>query len=98
MKRRITLKPRRLKGAGPMRVVLALLMAATATIPSTAQTRPRGRDLGIPFAGQTGSANARCCPNLCPGRGPGRSHRARRTAGQGARRSRPTMKVVVPSS
>jgi len=41
-----------------MRFVLGLLIAATATIPSSAQTRPRGRDLGIPFPGQTGPANA----------------------------------------
>ena len=41
-----------------MRFVLGLLIAATATIPSSAQTRPRGRDFGIPFPGQTGPANA----------------------------------------
>jgi D-aminopeptidase len=41
-----------------MRFVLAFLIAATATIPSSTQTRPRGRDLGIPFPGQTGPANA----------------------------------------
>ena len=41
-----------------MRVALALLIAATATIPAATQTRPRGRDLGIPFPGQTGPANA----------------------------------------
>jgi D-aminopeptidase len=41
-----------------MRFVLAFLMAATAAIPGSTQTRPRGRDLGIPFPGQTGPANA----------------------------------------
>jgi D-aminopeptidase len=41
-----------------MRFVLAFLIAATATISSSTQTRPRGRDLGIPFPGQTGPANA----------------------------------------
>ncbi|MBK5296996.1 MAG: P1 family peptidase [Vicinamibacteria bacterium] len=41
-----------------MRLVLALLIAATATIPAVTQTRSRGRDLGIPFPGQTGPANA----------------------------------------
>ncbi len=41
-----------------MRFVLAFLIAATATIPSSTQSRPRGRDLGIPFPGQTGPANA----------------------------------------
>ena len=41
-----------------MRFALALLIAATATIPGSTQTRPRGRDLGIPFPGQTGPANA----------------------------------------
>ena len=41
-----------------MRFVLGLLFAATATIPNSAKTRPRGRDLGIPFQGQTGPANA----------------------------------------
>ena len=41
-----------------MRVTLALLIAATTTIPSATQTRARGRDLGIPFSGQTGPANA----------------------------------------
>jgi D-aminopeptidase len=56
MKPRISLQ--RLKGADPMRFVLALLIAAAATIPSSTQTRPRGRDLGIPFPGQTGPANA----------------------------------------
>ena len=41
-----------------MRFVLAVLIAAAATIPGSTQTRPRGRDLGIPFPGQTGPANA----------------------------------------
>jgi len=41
-----------------MRVVLGLLLAVVALLPATAQTRPRGRDLGIPFPGQTGANNA----------------------------------------
>jgi len=41
-----------------MRHVLVLLLAAAAAVPGTAQTRPRGRDLGIPFAGRTGPLNA----------------------------------------
>ena len=41
-----------------MRLALGLLLAAAAAIPITAQTRPRGRDLGIPFPGQTGPLNA----------------------------------------
>jgi L-aminopeptidase/D-esterase-like protein len=41
-----------------MRFVLAFLIALTAIMPSWTQTRPRGRDLGIPFPGQTGPANA----------------------------------------
>jgi D-aminopeptidase len=41
-----------------MRLALALLLAAATAIPSAAQTRPRGRDLGIPFTGRTGPLNA----------------------------------------
>ena len=41
-----------------MRLALGLLLAAATAIPSTAQTRPRGRDLGIPFTGRTGPLNA----------------------------------------
>lgn len=41
-----------------MRLALALLLAAVIATPGTAQTRSRGRDLGIPFPGQTGPANA----------------------------------------
>jgi D-aminopeptidase len=41
-----------------MRIALALLIAITTTVPRTAQTRARGRDLGIPFPGQTGPVNA----------------------------------------
>jgi L-aminopeptidase/D-esterase-like protein len=41
-----------------MRFVIAVLIAAVTTIPGSAQTRPRGRDLGIPFPGRTGPANA----------------------------------------
>src|SRR5678815_1524712 len=41
-----------------MRLALGLLLAAATTIPTVAQTRPRGRDLGIPFPGQTGPLNS----------------------------------------
>ena len=41
-----------------MRFVIAVLIAVVTTIAGSAQTRPRGRDLGIPFPGQTGPANA----------------------------------------
>src|SRR5262245_19517702 len=41
-----------------MRVVLALLLAAVSVMSGGAQTRPRGRDLGIPFPGQPGRNNA----------------------------------------
>ena len=42
----------------PLQLTLWLLLAALTAMPSVAQTRPRGRDLGIPFPGQTGPANA----------------------------------------
>jgi predicted PhzF superfamily epimerase YddE/YHI9 len=38
----------------PMRLTVWFLLAAATAIPCAAQTRPRGRDLGIPFPGQTG--------------------------------------------
>ncbi|HUS10012.1 MAG TPA: P1 family peptidase [Pyrinomonadaceae bacterium] len=41
-----------------MRLALWLLLAAATAIPGAAQNRPRGRDLGIPFPGQTGPMNA----------------------------------------
>jgi D-aminopeptidase len=41
-----------------MRLALGLLLIAIIAIPATAQTRPRGRDFGIPFPGQTGPMNA----------------------------------------
>ena len=41
-----------------MRVAIAVLMFAIGTFSAVAQSRPRGRDLGIPFPGQTGPANA----------------------------------------
>src|SRR6188474_3464684 len=44
--------------ADPMRLALALLLVAVAAIAGTAQTRPRGRELGIPFPGKTGPLNA----------------------------------------
>jgi D-aminopeptidase len=37
---------------------LWLLLAAGTAIPSVAQNQPRGRDLGIPFPGQTGPLNS----------------------------------------
>ena len=41
-----------------MRLTLWFLLAAATAFPSAAQNRPRGRDLGIPFPGQTGPTNA----------------------------------------
>lgn len=41
-----------------MRLALGLLLVAAAAVAGTAQTRPRGRDLGIPFPGKTGPMNA----------------------------------------
>ena len=40
------------------RLLLMLLCAAAMVVSSKAQTRSRGRDLGIPFPGQTGPLNA----------------------------------------
>ena len=53
-----TVSPLRPTGADRLRLALALLLAAGAVIPLTAQNRPRGRDLGIPFTGRTGPLNA----------------------------------------
>jgi L-aminopeptidase/D-esterase-like protein len=39
-------------------MILGLLLTALAAIAVTAQVRPRGRELGIPFPGQTGPLNA----------------------------------------
>jgi len=39
-------------------MALTLALAVATAIPGTAQTRPRGRDLGIPFTGRTGPLNA----------------------------------------
>ena len=41
-----------------MRLAIWLVLLLLAAIPVATQTRPRGRDLGIPFPGQTGPANA----------------------------------------
>lgn len=41
-----------------MRVIVGLLLVTITTVPGTAQPRLRGRDLGIPFPGQTGPNNA----------------------------------------
>ncbi len=41
-----------------MNLALGLLLIAITTLAATAQTRPRARDLGIPFPGQTGPMNA----------------------------------------
>jgi L-aminopeptidase/D-esterase-like protein len=40
-----------------MNLALWLLLIAITALSATAQTRPRGRDLGIPFPGQTGPMN-----------------------------------------
>src|SRR5262245_50739717 len=39
-------------------LLVFLLLLTTTSLHVTAQTRPRGRDLGIPFPGQTGPLNA----------------------------------------
>ena len=44
--------------ANLMVVPLWLLLAAATAIPTVAQNRPRGRELGIPFPGQTGPLNS----------------------------------------
>lgn len=44
--------------AKSVQLVLAMLIAATTPLPSSTQARARGRDLGIPFPGQTGPSNA----------------------------------------
>ena len=41
-----------------MRLALGLLLAMTIAITASAQTRPRGRELGIPFPGKAGPLNA----------------------------------------
>jgi L-aminopeptidase/D-esterase-like protein len=46
------------EGMNPVRVPLGVLVAAVTVITATAQGRPRGRDLGIPFPGRTGMNNA----------------------------------------
>ena len=40
-----------------MRLVIAILIGLVLAAPLAAQTRPRGRDLGIPFPGKTGPNN-----------------------------------------
>jgi D-aminopeptidase len=41
-----------------MRLIVVVALVVTAAIPSAAQPRPRGRELGIPFPGQAGPLNA----------------------------------------
>ena len=41
-----------------LRLVVAFLLVTVAALSAGAQSRPRGRDLGIPFPGQTGPLNA----------------------------------------
>jgi D-aminopeptidase len=41
-----------------LRITVGLVFAALVALSVSAQTRPRGRDLGIPFPGQTGPLNA----------------------------------------
>ena len=52
------LQLRRSHGTDLMRFALWLVLAAVTAIPVSAQQRPRGRELGIPFPGQTGPMNA----------------------------------------
>src|SRR2546423_775801 len=59
MKNKSNVSTQRWKGAELMRLLIGLLLLAAATaIPSAAQNWPRGRELGIPFTGQTGPLNA----------------------------------------
>ena len=51
-------QPRRSNAASMRLTVMLLLLTAAAAIPATAQTRQRGRELGIPFTGKTGPLNA----------------------------------------
>lgn len=53
-----TLSARRSTEVVLKRLALGMLLVVAAAIPSAAQSRPRGRDLGIPFPGQTGPQNA----------------------------------------
>ncbi|HEX5703880.1 MAG TPA: P1 family peptidase [Pyrinomonadaceae bacterium] len=41
-----------------MRIIIAILIASILSASIAGQTRPRGRDLGIPFPGRTGANNA----------------------------------------
>ncbi|HEV2903892.1 MAG TPA: P1 family peptidase [Pyrinomonadaceae bacterium] len=41
-----------------MRILLAIVIVTITTVAVGGQTRPRGRELGIPFPGRTGPANA----------------------------------------
>src|SRR5262245_58559342 len=41
-----------------MRVVVGIFLIVVTAVAGAAQSRPRGRDLGIPFPGRTGQANA----------------------------------------
>jgi D-aminopeptidase len=41
-----------------MRLALGIVVVLLTTLPAATQPRPRGRDLGIPFPGQTGPLNA----------------------------------------
>jgi D-aminopeptidase len=47
-----------MKGQKLMRLVISVLLTILITLAAQAQTRPRGRELGIPFPGQTGPHNA----------------------------------------
>ena len=47
-----------LRRARPVRLAFVLLCATAIVLSGEAQTRSRGRDLGIPFPGQTGPLNA----------------------------------------
>src|SRR5688500_2208707 len=51
-------RARRRSNADHFLLALLLLLASANVISSIAQTRPRGRELGLPFAGQTGPLNA----------------------------------------
>src|SRR5919106_6543658 len=50
--------PGRAKIPALKRLAVGVLLLTATAIPVAAQTRPRGRELGIPFPGQTGPMNA----------------------------------------
>lgn len=54
----ITMLRRQIRTTIRLRLVVAFLLVTVAALSANAQSRPRGRDLGIPFPGQPGPLNA----------------------------------------